>query len=154
MQRIVTTLFVVTLATLLGAGSAWAGPETGSLTPILPRTDKPTTLFGYAGQRPLDSNTPSGIAHPTPAPRVETAAFGAATRCLPVKPKLVTPTAAPDCFGSSSDDVRIVVRECSDGSCSPCDTLRISISTRRAWCAPSASPAPSSIASAFSMTTR
>ena len=82
MQRIVVISCIVALATLLAAGTAWAGPDTGSVKPILPKTVKPTTLFGYSGKRPLDPGTRSGIARPTPAPRIQTAAFGAATRCL------------------------------------------------------------------------
>ena len=120
MQRIVTTSFVVLLATLLVAGTAWAGPDTGSMKPILRKTDKPTTMFGYSGMRPLDSSTRTGIARPTTAPRIQVAAFGAATRCLPARPRMVTPTPAPDCFASSSDAPRIEVRECADVSCSPC----------------------------------
>lgn len=117
MQRIVVTSCIVALATLLVAGTAWAGPEAGSVKPILAKTAKPTTLFGYSGQRPLDPTTRTGIARPTPAPRIQTAAFGAATQCLPARPRMVTPTPAPDYLGSAS----YVVQECADGSCSPCD---------------------------------
>ena len=119
MQRIVLTSWVAVLAVVLMAGTAWAGPDTGPMKPILPKTAKPTTLFGYAGKRPLDASRPSGIARPTPAPRVETAAFGAATDCLPAKPKLVTPSPAPRLEASSRDV--IVVRECRDGACTTCE---------------------------------
>lgn len=123
MQRILMTIALATLAVVLVAGTAWAGPDTGSAKPLLTKTAKPTTLFGYAGKRPLDSNTPSGIARPEPAPRIETAAFGAATQCLPAKPAIVRPrTCPPRVYGSSSDGARVVVRECADGSCSPCGT--------------------------------
>lgn len=123
MQRIVVTFVVAAVAVLLVAGTAWAGPDTGSVKPALVKTLKPTTLFGYSARRPLDSNTPSGIARPAPAPRIETAAFGAATQCLPAKPAIVRPnTRPPRVYGSSSDGARVVVRECADGSCSPCGT--------------------------------
>ena len=119
MLRIVVTSFVVALAVVLVAGSAWAGPEA---TLLVPKTERPTSLFGYAGRRPLDPSSPKGIIRPTPAPRIETAAFGAATRCLPARPAIVRPTPAPDLRVASRDERRIVIRECSGGACAPCGT--------------------------------
>ena len=95
MPRIVVTPFFFIALAVLVSTAAWAGPEAGSLQPILPKTEKPTTLFGYAGKRPLDPSTRGGIARTTPAPRIETAAFGAAVECLPVRPRMVTPTPGP-----------------------------------------------------------
>lgn len=121
MPRIVVTPFFFIALAVLVSTAAWAGPEAGSLQPILPKTEKPTTLFGYAGKRPLDPSTRGGIARTTPAPRIETAAFGAAVECLPVRPRMVTPSPAPDLGGVVRQERRIVVSECAGGSCSPCE---------------------------------
>ena len=120
MPRIVVTPFLFAALALLVAGPAWAGPETATLQPLLPKTEKPSTLFGYAGKRPLDPGTRSGIARTTTPPRIETAAFGAAVACLPVRPRMAPPSPAPDLGGVVSQERRIVVSDCAGGSCSPC----------------------------------
>ncbi|MHC5010417.1 MAG: hypothetical protein ACYTG6_05615 [Planctomycetota bacterium] len=77
MHRIVVkTLVTAFLITALGA-TAWAGPDSGS------------GRFGFQGRRPLVPSSSTGIARPTPAPRIRTSTFGFA-RVVP-PPALAAP---------------------------------------------------------------
>lgn len=103
MRRFVaTSCFVLLMLLGLGTPAALAGPMS------------PPTFFGYAGERPLVPSSPTGIARPTPAPAVDTGAFGAATTCMPAgfHASVVRPTPAP----------RVEVAGAACDPCAPCGT--------------------------------
>lgn len=110
--RILTAGLVLTALLFALATPAQADPTVVNVDGALavPRTNGAPTHFGFAGKRPLDLKTDSGVARPTPAPQVEAKGFGfARMKPLRFKPDVVCPTPAPCLDGGP----------CSNGRCAP-----------------------------------
>ena len=95
------TILVLVGVGLLAASTAQADPLAQQVESALalPIPHAPS-YFGYAGTRPLDPTTASGITRPTPAPCIEASGFGfAGPRPLPRFRPDVVPATAPyvDC---------------------------------------------------------